>query len=353
MGGSVGVGVSVAVGSGVGVSVAVGSGVGVSVAVGSGVGVSVAVGSGVGVSVGAGVGVGVGAGVGVGVGAGVGVGVGAGVGAGVGRGHHGGAGAGVGLGIGVSAGDGEGRSPGDGDSGAGVMVALPGGGVTAAPGTPLAGPPSPGGRPHDTGPSGSAEERSRAFVAAPPGGTLLGGISTDDGAVIEGEFDGAGTWLAVVPNAATATAATTNHAADAAIPTSPARSRPCRAPRTEMTLEAGAAVAIGGAPPPLPARTIGCPSEGPRAAAPGLGASLGLDVGGRIRVVGPELGRRPAPGPADPDSGAEVLARAGPGAVAGPSLGSSRSRNGAHRRQAPSTRFQQSEQQVTPQRGQL
>ena len=38
--------------------------------------------------------------------------------------------------------------------------------------------------------------------------------------------------------------------------------------------------------------------------------------------------------------------------AAGPGFGPSGSRNGAQRRQAASTRFQQSEQQVTPQLGQ-
>jgi hypothetical protein len=195
-------------------------------------------------------------------------------------------------------------------------------------------------------------DRSGAFVAAPAGAAALAGTSTDGATVIEGVFTGAGAWLGVAPNVATARAATITHAPDAAIPTRRARPRLPGTPRTEMTAATGTAVAFGGAAPTPAGRASAGASDRWGGGAPGLSAEREPVGVRRTCGAGMERGCLPMAPVADAMSGVGNAARTGPESVAWPESGLSGSRNGAHRRQAASTRFQQSEQQVTPQLGQ-
>jgi hypothetical protein len=315
----VGSGVGVAVGSGVGVGVAVGSGVGVGVAVGSGVGVGVAVGS----SVGVGVGVAVGSSVGIGVGVAVGVVV----------GGHVRTGVGAMVGSAVPPGVGHGSSPWDGaGDGVGDAVGPPkGGGVTTIPGIPFTGPGGPGGRAHgvtlpDPGAACADGLASRGGAeAALPGAQSLIGTSIGDGSPAGCASAGACARFGDAPKAATVTAATMIHAADAATPIRPVRRRGWVVPWT------GAATATVAA-------------SGPSRAPPDVRVGRGRAASGGVLARGAAYGSaaRLASPPAGPGA---MTIRRWPGA--------STSRNGAHFRQAPSTRFQQSAQQAAPQVGQL
>ena len=195
--------------------------------------------------------------------------------------------------------------------------------MTTIPGTPVTGPGVLGGGIHGATLPGPGAACSGELVR--PGGTeaaLLGvwpltGTPTEDGSSSRGASVGAHARFGDAPKAATATAATMIHAADAATPTGVASGAPRSAPgvRIPLSIDAAPDVRVGRARP----------------AARGVSARRSA-YGSAARLTSP---------------------RAGPGAVTiGRWPGASTSRNGAHFRQAPSMRFQQSAQQAAPQIGQ-
>jgi len=221
-------------------------------------------------------------------------------------------------------------------------VLAKGGGVTTIPGTPVTGPSVLGGGIHGATLPGPGAAFADELIC--PGGTEvalpgvwpLTGTPTGDGSSSGGASVGACARFGDAPKVATATAATMIHAADAATPIRPA----CR--RGRVLPWTGVATATGVA-------------SGASRAAPDVRIPRSIDAApdvrvGRARPAATGVSaRRSAYG-----SAARLTSpRAGPGAVTiGRWPGASTNRNGAHFRQAPSARFQQSAQQAAPQIGQ-
>lgn len=220
--------------------------------------------------------------------------------------------------------------------------------MTTIPGTPVTGPGVLGGGIHGATLPGPGAACSGELVR--PGGTeaaLLGvwpltGTPTEDGSSSRGASVGAHARFGDAPKAAAATAATMIHAADAATPIRPA----CR--RGRVLPWTGVATATGAA------TTTGVASGAPRSA-PGVRIPLSIDAAPDVRVGRARPAARGVSARRSAYGSAARLtsSRAGPGAVTiGRWPGASTSRNGAHFRQAPSMRFQQSAQQAAPQIGQ-
>jgi len=228
-----------------------------------------------------------------------------------------------------------------------------GGGVTTMPGIPVTGPGVLGGGAHGQTLLGRVAEGSGAAYsgelvwpggseAALPGVGPLTRTSTGDGRSSGGASVGAHARFGDAPKVATATAATMIHAADAATPIRPACRRGRVLPGTGVATATGARTATGAASGASRAAPhVGIP--------PSIGAAPDVRVG-RARPASRSVSAR--------RSAYRSVARptwppARPGAMTiGPWPVVLNSRNGAHFRQAPSARFQQSAQQAEPQIGQ-
>ena len=151
------------------------------------------------------------------------------------------------------------------------MATPNGGGVTTIPGIAITDPGWPGGGTHGETLPGPGDSCSGGLAwpgradATVPGAWSLAGIADGDGSPAGGASAGACARLGDAPNAATATATTMIHAADAATPIRPAR-RPGPAPTWT-----GAANAIGVA-------------SGSQRAAPGAWIPLSICTAPNVRV---------------------------------------------------------------------
>jgi len=208
-------------------------------------------------------------------------------------------------------------------------------------------------------------------VDGAPGAAVIMGTGDGEGLATGSVSGGAGERPGDAPRTATARAATTTHATEAASPTRPARRRlPLGA-----TGSASAPIALTAlTAPTLTAPTLTAPAlAAPALAAPALAAPAWAEAAFAATAAaapaafapasaGPDdRGRAPA---RDPFDAATASPRRSAYRSASPWLGVvvaitireratvSISRNGAHFRQAPSTRFQQSAQQAAPHAGQ-
>ena len=204
-----------------------------------------------------------------------------------------------------------------------------------------------------------------------PGAAVTTGIGDGEGLATGSVSGGTGERPGDAPRTATARAATTTHATEAASPTRPARRRlPLGATGSASAPTALTALTA----PTLTAPTLTAPTlTAPALAAPALAAPAWAEAAFAATAAaapaafapasaGPDdRGRAPA---RDPFDAATASPRRSAYRSASPWLGVvvaitireratvSISRNGAHFRQAPSTRFQQSAQQAAPHAGQ-
>jgi len=208
-------------------------------------------------------------------------------------------------------------------------------------------------------------------VDGAPGAAVIMGTGDGEGLATGSVSGGAGERPGDAPRTATARAATTTHATEAASPTRPARRRlPLGATGSASAPTALTALTA----PTLTAPTLTAPTlTAPALAAPALAAPAWAEAAFAATAAaapaafapasaGPDdRGRAPA---RDPFDAATASPRRSAYRSASPWLGVvvaitireratvSISRNGAHFRQAPSTRFQQSAQQAAPHAGQ-
>lgn len=259
----------------------------------------------------------------------------------------------VGVGVGSSVGGGTQTGPGGGVAEGSVPLGGPTGVPASEPGVRELIPPPTGTR---EGKTGEAEDPVRIWPGVarsgePPCAGVAEGTASPDpslaGALAAGEAAADPSPVAPgrtgkAPNVATAIAATITHAPAAAIPIRPAR-RPGRA---RLLTAPGSSAGDDGATGE--ARTTGAGSSPSRCS----GARRAVGGEGRLVTRGGSSGGLAARAPSACQAGnVDPPGVSAAGKVVPARRGGSISRNGAHLRQAASTRFQQSEQHVTPQPG--